>query len=378
MGRTVREDVVSGSAFPACDLSAMDGYSVAASDVAGASGANPVRLRMVGTVRAGEAPRGRIERGECYEIMTGAALPEGADTVVPQEAVKVEDGSISIGAPCTAGDFVRRRGGVLAAGEKIALEGRRASPQVLALLDAIGVSEVSVTKRPRVAVIATGDELASGEAPPDRFHIRPSNLTMLAALVSAAGCVVGEARRSRDSERQLAERFDACARCDAVVVSGGVAGGKFDLVKSALGRAGAAIRFEDVLMSPGKRTVFATKGDTSFFCLPGNPFAALVSFQAIALPGISTLLGLKDPLPRTFCMRLAASIDAGRTEDGWTRFVPGRITGSMEVEPIKMRATGDIVSLAETTCLIRLDPDQSTASTGDLVSIWTVPEGVAS
>jgi molybdopterin molybdotransferase len=374
-GRVIREEILTGSPYPEADLSAMDGYCLASEDVAGADPSNIIRLRVTATLRAGEPAQCRIGQGECMEIMTGAGLPEGADTVVPSEMVEEAGGFIALSAPSPPGFFVRKRGGILATGQRIELGGRRASPQVISLLAALGISRIAVTRRPRVALIATGDELVLADRPLGPCSIRPSNLAMLDGLVRAAGCLSKEARISRDSESEIAEHINGCAECDAVVLSGGIAGGKFDLVKSALRSAGASIRFEEVLMSPGKRSVLARKEDTIFICLPGNPLAALVAFQAIALPVLLALLGLKDPFPRTLGARLKTAI-GGEAGKGRTRFIPGRILEGFDVEPIKVRAAGDILSLADTTCLIRLEPDAGGARAGDIVGIWPVPEGV--
>lgn len=373
LGRVIREDAVSDSMFPPCDLSAMDGYCMAAADAAGASPSSPARFRVAGTIKAGDVPAARLRRGECTEIMTGAALPEGADTVVPREIVRQEGGSIALSAPSPVGAFVRRRGKVVVAGERIGLEGRRASPQVMALLDTLGIGRVSVARKPRVGVIATGDELLCEGMPTDPYHIRPSNLTMLTALVRSAGCLPAEARTSGDSESEIVEAIDACGECDAVVMSGGVAGGRFDLVKNALSGAGAVIRFDEVKMRPGRRTVFATRDKMPFFCLPGNPLAAFVSFQAIALPGLLAMQGLKDPSPEGWFARLGGPIRVGG-EDGWTTFVPGRTVAGPAVEPTEARETGDLVSLAGATCLIVLDSAAS-VSAGEFARVWPIPEG---
>lgn len=377
LGRVVRQDLVCDSDYPPSDVSAMDGYALASAGVASASRERPVWLKVVGTVKAGGLARMSPGKGECVAVTTGACVPEGADAVVPQEDAEVRGDSIVVSKPSPAGGFIRKKGEIARRGDRLDLKGRRASPQVLGLAAAFGAETFAVARRPRVGVLATGDELAAVGERPDGRHVRASNLAMLLSLARLSGCEVLDAGLSSDSSGDIVEHLEACAGCDAVVMSGGVSGGAFDLVPDALHALGADVKFRGLRMQPGKRTIFGVKEDTLFFGLPGNPSAAFVAFHTIVRPGLLAMQGCLEPR-EVLCLGHTASALEKTMGETHTLFLPARIVGSwagdgLEVEPVRMRGRGDVIALAEATCLIRLDDDIHSVEAGDKVEVIVLP-----
>jgi molybdopterin molybdotransferase len=377
LGRVVRQDVFCDTDYPPCDISTMDGYGLAFRSVAPASGERPVWLRVVGSARAGGPAGGSPGEGECVAVTTGACLPGGADTVVPLEDAEVCGDSIGVRKPSPMGAFVRRRGEIARRGDRLRLAGRRATPQVLGLAAAFGAEKIAVTKKPRVGVFATGDELAAISALPDRAHVRASNLAMLVALVRQSGCEVHDAGLSRDSRENLVGHFEACAGCDVTVTSGGVSGGGFDLVPDALRAFGAEVVFSAVQMRPGKRTIFGVKEETLLFGLPGTPGAAFVAFHMIVRPALLAAQGCPEPTSTVCEGRTATALE--KDEGGpHTLFLPARIVGRgpdavPEVEPVGTRGCGDVVALAGAACMIRLNESIRSVAAGEKVEVIILP-----
>lgn len=390
-GRVLRGHLVSDVDYPSEDVSAMDGYAMAASSTGGASEARPAELRLVGSVRAGETPSVRVGPGECAAITTGALLPQGCDAVAKAEDVEARPGLVILSRQVLPYAFVRRRGEVLARGERLDVDGWRVTPATAGLLAAVGARCVTATRRPRVGILTTGDEIVPLDSVPAPGRFWNSNGPMLAGLAGAIGCVVASARISRDSVGDLVRNLEAYSDCDAVVVSGGVSGGEFDLVPQALRTLGAEIAFDAVRMSPGKRVVFATRGRTAFFGVPGNPGGALVAFVMLARPGLLKMMGLRNTLPAIFKARTTGEIEKAK---GLVRLVPGLLrrpglgpapgeasrlaTGpeagahaavDVDVEPLKSRGRGDVIALARADCLVYLGPDRGSVAAREIVDV---------
>jgi len=383
LGRVLRGQLVSDADYPSENVSAMDGYALGAASCREASGARPVELRIVGSVRAGESPALKVGRGECAAITTGGVLPDGCDAVVKHEDVEVRQSVVVLTQSVAPGDFVRRRGEVVAKGMKISVEGRRAKPATIGLLAAIGANRVAVTRQPAVGVLTTGDEIVPPDTIPAPGLCRNSNGPMLAGLAAGIGCRVVGTSISGDSVEDLVSHFGTYADCDAVVVSGGISGGEFDLVPQALEALGAEIYFDALRMSPGRHVVFAQRGQTAYFCVPGNPEAALAAFTMVARPGLLKMLGLRDVLPASFKARVTAAIE--KEADGFAKLVPAGFWrpgpgsqperasteqgGTAEVAPFKSRGRGDVITLACADCLVYLGPDRGSVAAGDIVDV---------
>lgn len=292
-GRVLAADMVAAVDLPGFTNSAMDGYAVRSSELAGASERSPVLMPVRGDIAAGNTASVELETGTVMRIMTGAPLPQGADAVVPVELTDGGTQEVSIRLAPEVGEHLRERGGDVRAGEPILRAGVRLSPGRLALVAASGHSTVSAVRRPRVVVISTGDELV-GPGEPLRFgQIADSNSVMTCALARAAGAEARQVGGVRDDAAQLSAVLDAqLTDADAIVTTGGVSMGAYDTVKEVLSRVGT-MRFDKVAMRPGMPQGFGVLGEqrVPVFTLPGNPVSALVSFQVFVAPALSVMAG---------------------------------------------------------------------------------------
>ncbi|MDQ3940496.1 MAG: molybdopterin molybdotransferase MoeA [Actinomycetota bacterium] len=299
LGHVLAEDVFAPHPLPRFDNSAMDGYALRAVDTDGASSVSPVTLAAVGVIPAGQPGDVRLTAGSAIRIMTGAPLPPGADAVVPIEEVEERDGGVAIRSRLSPGTFVRKHGEDVAEGDLLVARGTEVGAGEAALLAAAGVSPVQVHRRPRVAILVTGDELVPPEASPAPGQIRDSNSVALAALVEEAGGEVTRLGRVRDTLESHRSEFErAAAVADVVVSSGGVAVGDHDLVKAVLEELGS-IDLWRVAMQPGKPVVLGRIGTTPVLGLPGNPVSVHVGFEQFVRPAIRKLRGCGELLRPT-------------------------------------------------------------------------------
>ncbi|MGH8997778.1 MAG: molybdopterin molybdotransferase MoeA [Acidimicrobiia bacterium] len=272
---------------------AMDGYALRATDTTGAGRESPVRLDVVGEIPAGRAPTVAVGPGQAIRIMTGGPMPDGADAVLMVERTE-RDGAdgVRIFAEARPGDHVRRAGGDLAEGTVAFPAGTVLGPAHLGVVASLGHAHVDVVRRPRVAVMSTGDELVPpGGGPLELGKIRDSNRPMLIALVNQAGCEAVDFGITRDDEEVMTSRLEeAVATCDALVTSGGVSVGDYDIVKAVLDRMGKLSWFQ-VAIKPAKPFAFGVFGTTPVFGLPGNPVSSHVSFEMFARPALLQMMG---------------------------------------------------------------------------------------
>ncbi len=319
LGRVTAVAVVSEEAVPPFDNSAMDGFAVRAADTATA----PVSLAVVATLAAGEAPSAEVGPGQAVRIMTGAPLPPGADAVimVEQTAPGHDGASVEIRMVVAPGTACRRTGDDLAAGDVVAAAGVVLSAGHLGVLASVGVTDVTVFPPARVGVLSTGDELVTGSGPLRPGQIRDSNRPTLCALVNQAGCQAVDLGTVVDDEAAITEAFTAAAStCDAVVTSGGVSMGDFDLVKVVLDRLGD-MRWMQLAIKPAKPFAFGVVGTTPVFGLPGNPVSSMVSFELLARPALRKMTGFPSSAWRRPAVAAVADEDLDRRPDGKTHFV---------------------------------------------------------
>ncbi|HEX6310064.1 MAG TPA: gephyrin-like molybdotransferase Glp [Acidimicrobiia bacterium] len=292
LGLVTAEAIVASEPVPPFANTAMDGYAVRAADTAGAGPDAPVELRVIADLPAGRSPQGiAVAGGEAVRIMTGAPLPEGADAIVMVEQTeRAGTDGVRILRAAGAGDHVRAVGGDLEAGQAVFPPGTALSPAHLGVLASLGLREVAVVRRARVAVLSTGDELVeSGALAPGQ--IRDANRPMLLALVASAGAEPVDLGIAPDDEGRIIELLrEGIATCDAVVTSGGVSVGDYDYVKAALDRLGA-LEWWQVAIKPAKPLAFGVVGDTPVFGLPGNPVSSHVSWELFARPAVLALMG---------------------------------------------------------------------------------------
>jgi molybdopterin molybdotransferase len=289
-GRALAEDVASGIWIPPVDNSAMDGFAVRAQDVARA----PALLRVVDDLPAGRTPARKLGPGEAARIMTGAAIPEGADAVVMIEHTEpAQEDRVRVLEPVERGENVRRAGEDVRPGTPIAVAGARLRPALIGMLAAIGRTSVRVAQRPRVAVLSTGDELVE----PDRLagdgRIVTSNSYNLQAALRELGCPVTYLGIAPDRPDAIEARFRQALACDAVISTGGVSVGDRDWIKQVLAGLGGRMRLWRVRMKPGAPLAFAEVHGRPVFGLPGNPVSTLVAFEQFVRPALLRMMGLR-------------------------------------------------------------------------------------
>ena len=313
-GHVLAEDVLAPSVLPRWDNSAMDGYAVRAADVAGASDDRPVRLHVLADLAAGSDEEPTVVEGTAARIMTGAPVPAGADAVVPVEVTDGGTATVLVHRPAADGAHIRRAGEDVGAGDLVLATGTFLGPAQVAAAASVGCARLSVHRRPRVAVLSTGSELVVPGTGLRRGQIPDSNSYLLAAAVRAAGCDVVRVGAVRDEADALRSTLDdLLGEADAIVTSGGVSMGAYDVVKEVL-TVEAGMEFVQVAMQPGKPQGLGRLRGTPVFALPGNPVSALVSFEVFVRPALLRLRGLTD-LDRRHVVAVV--------EDGW-RTPPGR------------------------------------------------------
>jgi molybdopterin molybdotransferase len=296
-GRTLAVDAFAVEELPAFANSGMDGYAIRSMDTSGATPDSRAGLRLVGEVPAGHVYTGTIGPGETVRILTGAAVPAGADSVIAQELTEVSGDMVWALAETPASANIRPAGDDVALGDLVVSKGSELGPAEIALLAALGIHPVPVTRRPRVAILSTGDELAALGETPAPGQIRESNAFYLAAAVEKAGGLPVLLGVARDRADEIRGRLQAAGSCDLILSSGGVSVGDYDLVKQILSEEGT-IHFWRVRMRPGKPLAFGLLGDTPLLGLPGNPVSAAVTFELFGRPAIRKLLGSRQ-LERT-------------------------------------------------------------------------------
>jgi molybdopterin molybdotransferase len=286
LGRVLAEAVVSSREIPPWPNSSMDGYAVRAEDTG-----RGAALAVVGRVEAGRLPARVVGRGEAVRIFTGAPLPEGADAVVPQEDVEATDARIALRAPVERAAFVRSRGEDVRIGDRVLEPGRVLTAAEIGLLATLGYGQVRVYRRPRVAILSTGNELADLGSEPGPGQIPNTNTYTLMAQVLEAGGEPVSLGVAHDRLDAIEERVRAGRDADMLVSSAGVSVGELDLVREALTRAGAELHLWQVSMRPGKPITFGSLGRRPIFGLPGNPVSAMVTFELFVRPALLKMAG---------------------------------------------------------------------------------------
>jgi len=369
LGRTLRTGVRAAVDLPLFDNSAMDGFAVRFSDVASASAASPVALRVVADLPAGSSLDPAFGTGEAVRIMTGAPLPADADTVVPFEAtaggLTESLGTVRVReAPRHIGAHIRRRGEDCAAGTELVPAGVELGPLQLAAIAAANVATVTVSRRPRVAVIATGTELLAPGSELERGQIPESNSLLLAALARSAGSDVILQATVQDVDADLRSAIaDASARdADAIITSGGVSAGAFEVVKTAV----SEMTFVQVAMQPGRPQGFAA--DPLMFGLPGNPVSAAVSFEVFVRPALLAMQGRTRIHQRM--LRLPAAV-GWRSPRGRRQYVPIVFTDD-GVAPATERGSHRAGGLARAEGYAVVPAEVGEVAAGDIVDVMLV------
>jgi len=278
LGRILAENISSSRDIPGFDNSAMDGYAVRAGDLAKASETSPVKLAVVETVGAGQMPSRRLNAGQAVRTMTGAPIADGADAIIPVERTRGTGETVEFLAAAEKGAFIRPRGEDLHDGESVMSAGKLLTPADLGMLASVNRAMVEVIRRPRVAIVATGDELVDVDQPPTGAQVVNSSAYALAGAVREAGAEATILKVARDDAPEIRDRLAEAMTFDAVLSTGGVSVGQFDHVKGALDELGMRQLFHGVAQKPGRPLKFGTVGYRPVFGLPGNPVSTLVCF----------------------------------------------------------------------------------------------------
>jgi len=365
LGRILAEDVVSRVDVPSHRNSAMDGYALAG-DALPAEGERG--FDVVGTSWAGRPFEGAVGPGQCVRIMTGASVPDGADTVIMQEQVRREGDTAVIGTGHRPGDNVRPAGEDLRRGEKAVAAGTYILPAQLGLIASLGVSEVRVSRRPRVAFFSTGDELKSVGEPLAEGQIYDSNRYTLFGMLTRLGAEVIDLGVVRDRPEDIEAAFtEAARRADAVVTSGGVSVGEADFVTDTLDKLGE-VGFWTVAIKPGRPIAFGRIGQAWFFGLPGNPVSAMVTFYQLVQPALQKLAGIEAPQPPMLLRARAGS--KFKKKPGRMEFQRGVFRAAPEgyvVESTGHQGSGILRSMSEANCFIVLEQDRGRVEAGEEV-----------
>jgi len=351
LGCRLAEPVHADMDMPGADVSVMDGYALCWDDLASAAD-----LPVAFEIAAGQVPL-ELSRGRVARIFTGAVIPQGADTVIPQEQAEVQaDGKVRFG-PVERGSFIRRKGELCSAGTALATEGDLLTPQLISLLGSAGAFKIRVTPRPRVAVLSTGSELVSIETRPGPGKIRDSNGVMLTTLVRAAGFEVTFTARVADSRSALRDAFtQAMDRADLLISSGGVSVGDHDLVPEVLTDLGAEILFHKLSIKPGKPALTCRLGKAWFVGLPGNPLSALVGWRMFGRALGNTLAGDRHALreqPEAAVLTEPTQNKGRRTIMALAQLTSGQ--KHSEVTVLDWKGSHDAVAAARANALAVLD-----------------------
>ncbi len=364
IGRTLRQGVFADLNSPPFERSIRDGFALRAEDVQSV----PVELDVVGESRAGTSYDGSIGEGQCVAIMTGAEVPRGADAVVMVEYTeKVSGQRVRILESVRAGRSIQSEGTECRKGDRILTPGREIQVSEIGVLASVGCARVQVSKRPRVAILSTGDELVPVDQAPSRAQIRNSNSMTLFAQVRAAGGEPEMLGIVGDDVEDLGQKIGLALERDIVITSGGVSMGKYDLVEGVMADHGVEIGFNKVAMKPGKPTVFGWRGRTFVFGLPGNPVSTIVSFQLFVRPLIRRLLHALDVGERLLEANLEQEVHCDPIR---AACVPASVCfgdGGYQLKPVEWKGSSDLVGLSRANAYVLIPQQKGSLTAGTRV-----------
>ena len=364
-GRVLAERVAADRDYPPFDRATRDGFALRARDIAAHAGA----LEIIGEIKAGDTFAGSVGPGQCAQIMTGAAVPPGADAVVMIEHTRRAKTRVVIERPVEPGQNIVPRGSETRAGHVILTPGTRLGYVELALAAQVGHHRLSVFRRPTVAILSTGDEVVAVDETPGPFQVRNSNSVSLATLAALAGAEPAQLGNAPDRIAELRARVERGLEADILVLSGGVSMGKYDLVEVVLRELGAEFFFQGVAIRPGRPAVFGICRGKFVFGLPGNPVSTMVTFELFVLPAVDILSGAEPrPLP-FFRAKLAAPV---RQAAALTHFLPARVDWPDRepvVRELPWQGSGDIVALAQANCFLVVPQAKLELAAGEWVDV---------
>src|SRR5579859_4593071 len=366
-GRILAQEIVADRDYPSFDRATRDGFAVRATDCREAG----AKLRVIGEIRAGGEFAKGVSAGECVQIMTGAAVPQGADAVVMIEHTRTgaRENEVTIERAAESGMNIVPRGSESRAGDVLLRAKTRVGYAEIAIAAQAGAAELDVYRKPRVAILSTGDEVVAVEAQPGPFEIRNSNGVSLAAQVELAGAEAVLLGNAPDRADELREMIERGLQEDALVLSGGVSMGKYDLVEEVLRGLGAEFFFDALAIRPGRPAVFGICRGKPVFGLPGNPVSTMVTFELLAVPAIDILGGGEArPLPL-----LKAKLSRGvEQKAALTHFLPAVLdwaSGEATVSELPWQGSGDMAALARGNCFLVLHRSKLKLAAGEWVDV---------
>jgi molybdopterin molybdotransferase len=364
LGHVLAQEIRSDREYPPFDRSTRDGYAVCAAEAM--QGAT---LRCVGEIKAGDAVSQPLGARTCIQIMTGAAVPPGADAVVMIEFTHRSSDQVIFDRPAQSAQNIVPRGSEARAGDTAIRAGQRLGFAELAVAAQVGAATVRCYEKPRVAILSTGDELIPVTATPGPFQIRNSNTISLAAQIQLAGGRSVPLVNALDRVDDLSAKIELGLRKDVLLLSGGVSMGKYDLVETVLKSFGAEFFFDAVAIRPGKPTVFGRCRDTLVFGLPGNPVSTMVTFQLFVIPALDILSGA-EARPSPFLEATLA--EPLQEKSGLAHFLPARLdwrSNSPQVTALLWQGSGDISALTRANCFLLVPADRTSIAANEKVSV---------
>ncbi len=368
LNRVMSQQIVADRDYPPFNRSTRDGYAVRSADCS----AGAAKLTLIGEVRAGDTFTGEVGPGECVQIMTGAPVPRGADAVVMLEHVEAGEDEITTQQTISAGQNVVAAGSEARKGAILLQAGTRLGYAEMAIAAQVGASQISVTRRPRVAVLSTGDEVVNYDEKPRSFQIRNSNNISLSAQAMLAGALPTSLGNAPDSAEDMRVRIERGLKEDALIISGGVSMGKYDLVETVLKEMGGELFFDALAIRPGKPAVFGICKNKPVFGLPGNPVSTMVTFELLVAPALALLSGTQ---PRPLSLLKARLASPVKQKAALTHFLPAQITwdsNGASVKELDWQGSGDIVALAQANCFVVVPDSRLEIAAGEFADVLPI------
>jgi len=364
LGYVLAQEVKTDREYPPFNRATRDGYAVFAADAkAGAT------LKCTGEIKAGDRVTKELWAETCVQIMTGAAVPSGADAVVMIEHTKRDGEEVRFERAAVTGQNFVPRGSEARAGQTLLMPGMKLGYAELALAAQVGAAELKCAQKPRVAILSTGDEIVPVDSIPGRFQIRNSNSVSLAAQVRLAGGKPVLLGNAMDREDDLSSKIRRGLQEDLLVLSGGVSMGKYDLVEKVLRELETEFYFDEVAIRPGRPAVFGKCGEKFVFGLPGNPVSTMVTFELFVVPAVDLLSGAEA---RGLPIVEARLGEAMNEKPGLTHFLPARMEGQgaeREVKALKWHGSGDVPALGRANCFVVVPAEKEKLAVGERVEV---------